>query len=421
MLWRGLQLLGQGVRGIGRGVATGARGVRTAYRALAAGSPRAWDVLAWTVTAVFFVIAWSTLPITHQVDPPLMPVVAAVGVAPLLLARAHAFLGWGVWVAGAALIPAVFPLREGYAWPWPVPAFLVLLLLVLAVARTTGSWRRLAVTFGGTAALLVVATALAGVGVVGFGWVFGVAAVMGFGVLLRRLAASRRELAKQEEEKELERARRAVAEERSRIARDLHDVVAHRMSLVVVQAQSAQYRLGGVTPEVAEEFRLVAEQAREALNEVRGMLGVLRSDGQLAEQVPQPGTEDVERLLGQARQAGLPLRWQITGDPAGCGPATAMVLYRVLQESLANASRHAPGAPVQVVLEYGAPVRLRIVNAPAPGAGASRSEHRGHGIPGMQARAESVGGELAAGPTPDGGFEVRAELPARAPGGADLE
>ncbi len=370
--------------------------------------PRGWDLVLWLVTAVLFIIGWPTVQLSHEVQGSLMPVVAAVGVAPLLLARLHPLLGWGLWAVGGVVVPLLFDRTPGYDFPWQVTAFLVLLALLFAVALRDGA-RAIAITWLVTAVLFVVLLP----NELSAGWVFGVTAVMGVGLLVRWLVRSRQELAEQTELGELERARRAIAEERTRIARDLHDVVAHRMSMVVVQAQSAPYRLGGVEPQVSEEFASIADQAREALNEVRGMLGVLRSDGQLAEDVPQPGTDDVLVLLRQARAAGLDLTWEGTGDPGRCGEATAMVLYRILQESLANASRHAPGAAVAVDIDFGDQVLVRVRNGPsgrAPGPG----RHSGQGIAGMQSRAASVGGGLTAGPTDDGGFEVRAHLPARA-------
>lgn len=407
-------------RAVGRGVFV--RPTQWVGRWLSGLAPRTWDLVIWVVTAVLFIIGWPTLPLTHEVPDTLLPVIAGVGVAPLLLIRAHPFLGWALWAVGGTFIPLLFPplgevgseLRpsptdqSGYDFPWQVTAFLVLLALVFAVAVREPR-NRVVITWLGSAVLF----ALGMRSDMAPGWLFGLTAIMVVGLLVRRLVLSRRELAEQTELSELERARRAIAEERTRIARDLHDVVAHRMSMVVVQAQSAQYRLGGVDPVVADEFASIADQAREALNEVRGMLGVLRSDGQLAEDVPQPGTEDVLRMLRQARAAGLDLHWEATGDPAGCGESAAMVLYRILQESLANASRHAPGARVHVDLHFGEQVLLVVRNDPSsrtPGPG----RHWGNGIAGMQSRAVSVGGALTAGPTDDGGFEVRAHLPARA-------
>ena len=169
----------------------------------------------------------------------------------------------------------------------------------------------------------------------------GLSAIVLFALLIRWLVLSRRELAKQEEVSELERARRTVLEEKARIARDLHDVVAHHMSLVVVQAQSAPYRIEDVSPSAAAEFEAIGATAREALNEIRGMLGVLRSDGVLAENSPQPGTADVPALLESSARAGVRLSWESTGNPAAISATTGLALYRILQESLSNASRHA--------------------------------------------------------------------------------
>lgn len=372
--------------------------------------PRAWTAVVVTVTLILFTIAWPTLELTHEVPEGLAPLVAALGVFPLLLIQSQPFLGWAVWTAGAVGIPLFFRLVAATGFPWQVTAFLVLLALVFTVALREDR-RRVGITWGVTSALFLVYMP----GQISPGWVFGLTAIMGVGLLLRRLAQSRQELAEEAERSELERARRAIAEERTRIARDLHDVVAHRMSMVVVQAQTAQYRLGSVDPAVAAEFASVAEQAREALNEVRTMLGVLRSDGQQAEQVPQPGTADVERLLRDADGAGLDITWTVTGDAEVVGTTPAMVLYRILQESLANASRHAHGSRVVVDLEYGDTVRLEVANGPGTGSVAT-GDHAGHGLPGMRDRAASVGGTLTAGPTDDGGWRVVAELPARMAG-----
>lgn len=404
------------------------------------------NILVWVVTAIMMAIAWPTVGLTHEVPTALWPLVAALGVLPLVWLRVGPFFGWLTWVVPAAIIPLVFtPLPPGTGpsvdagvvdrptgpvtvdpgaqlastaegFPWQITAFIVLLALLIAVG-VRESPARIGLTFLGTA-FLFLAHLPSGMAA---GWViWGAPAFLGLGLLLRGLFRSRREAAVQsrraEEQSlraETERARAVLAEERTRIARDLHDVVAHRMSMVVVQAQSAQYRLGGVTPEIASEFESVAGQAREALNEVRTMLGVLRSEDHAPDQAPQPGVEDVLRLLRSSSAAGVDLRWSVTGETEP-GSATAMVLYRVLQESLANASRHAPGGPVQVEVDYGDQVRVRVVSGPGHSRPADTSGSGGHGIPGMSARAAAVGGELSAGPSPDGGWVVSATLPARA-------
>ncbi|QDO89008.1 sensor histidine kinase [Ornithinimicrobium ciconiae] len=433
---RGIGRRGIGRRGVGRrGI--GGRGARGVGRTLSwvtvrpanalVVRPSRWlgsrglafvirhgTVLVWLAVAILMAIAWPTVGMTHQVPASLWPMFAALGILPLLWLRVAPFLGWLTWVIPAAVIPLIFESTSLHAFPWQISAFLVLLALLIAVG-VTETPARVGLTFLGTGALFLAHLPSS----MATGWVFGAAAFLGLGLLLRGLFRSRREAAEQAQRAEeqtrraeVEQARAVLAEERTRIARDLHDVVAHRMSMVVVQAQSAQYRLGGVTPEVAAEFESVASQAREALNEVRAMLGVLRSEDHAPEQAPQPGTEDVLRLLRSSSAAGVDLTWSIVGETEP-GPATAMVLYRVLQESLANASRHAPGAPVRVELGYGEQVVVRV----SSGAGHARprdaSGSGGHGIPGMSARAASVGGTLSAGPVGDGGWLVEASLPTR--------
>jgi signal transduction histidine kinase len=380
---------------------------------------RAWDGLIWVAAAVLFVISWPSLFASHDVPDSLAPLVAAIGVLPLLLIRTNPLAGWALTTLAAVGIAMAFPPLPDYAFPWQPTHFLVMLATLVAVTLTC-RWRQVVAAWLAT----VVAVAVFMPPDLKPGWVFGVTMVTATSGLLRGLLLSRRQLARQEEVSELERARRAVLEERSRIARDLHDVVAHRMSLVVVQAQTASRRLDGVPPHVERELSSIAEQAREALNEVRGMLGVLRSDGRLPETAPQPRLEEVEPLLVGARAAGVDLEWAVTADPGGCTDAAGMVVFRILQESLANASRHAPGAHVLVEIGYTADtISLAVVNGPAvPDAARPTGRQDGAGIIGMVTRARAIGGRLTAEQTDDGGFAVRARIPKQvgeAPAGPD--
>jgi len=373
---------------------------------------RAWDVFTWVVAALLFAISWPALFTTHEVPGSLAPLVAGVGVLPVVLIRTHPLTGWALTTLAAVGIAMTFSPLPAFAFPWQPTHFLVMLAMLVAVTLTC-RWRQ------------VIGAWLATVAVVAVfmppdlkpGWVFGITMVTATSVLLRALLLSRRQLARQEEVSELERARRAVLEERSRIARDLHDVVAHRMSLVVVQAQTASRRLDGVPPHVEQELISIADQAREALNEVRGMLGVLRSDGRVPDTMPQPGLGEIEPLLTGTRAAGVDLEWSVTGDPSGCTDAAGMVVFRILQESLANASRHAPGARVFVEIGYDErAISLSVVNGPAAheaGHPASRPVGRsdGAGIIGMVTRAQAIGGDLTTRQTDDGGFAVRARVP----------
>jgi signal transduction histidine kinase len=219
-------------------------------------------------------------------------------------------------------------------------------------------------------------------------------------------------LAAQTERAEEERARRAVLEERTRIARELHDVVAHHMSLVAVRAETAPYRLPGLPESAQAEFSSLSEVAREALAEMRRLLGVLRHD-QPADLAPQPELADLPSLVDTARQAGLAVELSVPTAldhvPSGVG----VCAYRIVQESLSNASQHAPGAAVTVSVghDHGA-VLLRVANGPGGPADPAENGHGpGHGLTGMRERVALLGGSLSAGPSPDGGFVVSAVLP----------
>jgi signal transduction histidine kinase len=226
---------------------------------------------------------------------------------------------------------------------------------------------------------------------------------------------ARQALADQTRLADAERARRAVLEERAKIAREMHDVVAHHMSLIVVQAQTAQYRLGEgtVSEPVAEEFAALGGAAREALTEMRRLLGVLRSDAP-AEHAPQPRLADVPQLAEAARKAGVEVSLTMPPDPDAVPTGVGVAAYRIVQEALSNAGRHAPGAAISITVEVEpAVVRLGVLNGPA--AGQPRDQGTGHGLAGMRERAALLGGWLKAGAEPGGGFAVRAELPTGGP------
>ncbi|MFD1811262.1 sensor histidine kinase [Rhodococcus gannanensis] len=387
-------------------------------RAVAAARPRVrrldrgqWlDVGLVVVTGILFAIAWPTLQLTHHVPAGVQPVIAGLAALPLMLVRANPALGWAISAAGALVIPVVYDRTEDYDFPWQVVHVMVLMALLLAVSMRS-PLAVVGVAWVSTA-LLFLAYAP---GQDGRGWAFGLTALVVFGLLIRWLVLSRRQLAQQEEVAEVERARRAILEERARIARDLHDVVAHHMSLVVVQAQSAPYRIGDLPDEAKAEFDSIGATAREALNEIRGMLGVLRSDGHLPEHAPMPGLDRIDELVDGSRRAGMEVTVE-RGPMPVLSDAAELTLYRIAQESLSNAARHAPGAAVHLHLSGDAESTvLTVVNSAARATAGIRSGHRdaasGHGITGMRDRAVSIGGTLTAGPRPDGGFEVHARIP----------
>ncbi len=366
------------------------------------------DGLIVIATIALYSVAWPTLHVTHQVPAAVQPIIAALAAGPFLLIRANPALGWAISALSALVVPVAFASQPGSDLPWQVVHIIVILPLLFAVSL------RAAIPIVGVAWLSTVLLFFTQMGAdARIGWLVALTAYVTVGLLIRWLALSRRQLAEQEEVSELERARRTVLEEKARIARDLHDVVAHHMSLVVVQAQSAPYRVADVSPAARAEFESIGATARDALNEIRGMLGVLRSDGLAPEHAPQPGAGQVEELLVSSQRAGVPVQWTITGHREVVSDITGLAIYRILQESLSNASRHAPGAPVSVIIEYGMSlVSVSVLNGPAQSAVARRAgETGGHGILGMQDRALSVGGLLTAGSRADGGFEVNAQLP----------
>jgi signal transduction histidine kinase len=220
---------------------------------------------------------------------------------------------------------------------------------------------------------------------------------------------TQRALAAQTERTELEQARRAVLEERTRIARELHDVVAHHMSLIAVRAETAPYRLSDLPEPVRADFSSLSDLAREALAEMRRLLGVLRQD-QPAGLAPQPQLSDLSALVDAARRSGISVELSVPSALGQVPSGVALCAYRIVQEALSNASQHAPGAAVTVSVDHDAgAVRLRVANGPG---GPARNEHEaGHGLTGMRERVALLSGSLSAGPAPDGGFVVSVVLP----------
>jgi signal transduction histidine kinase len=332
-------------------------------------------------------------------------------VAPLPLAARYPMLAWRIgWLA--LLLAPLVPAAWWGGWPWGPGQVLALLgAFCLAGIRQQRPelwwmwalslipwWLWLAAdvpNLNGPAGATAVFTAAA-------------IAVDSIGSRLR----AQRDLAAQTERAEDERARRAVLEERTRIARELHDVVAHHMSLIAVRAETAPYRLAGLPESAQAEFGSLSEVAREALAEMRRLLGVLRHD-QPADLAPQPVLADLPSLVDTARQAGLSVELSVPVAldhvPSGVG----VCAYRIVQESLSNASQHAPGAAVTVsVSQDSGAVLLRVANGPGRPAGPSpNGRGPGHGLTGMRERVALLGGSLSTGPAPDGGFVVSAVLP----------
>lgn len=213
---------------------------------------------------------------------------------------------------------------------------------------------------------------------------------------------------------ELEReaeARAAVAEERARIARELHDVVGHAVSVMTVQASGVR-RLLKPDQEREREALLVVEQSgREALAEMRRLVGVLRRPEEAPALAPQPSLQHLDRLVQQAREAGLPVDVQIEGEATELPAGVDLTAYRLVQEALTNAIKHANASRAEVVVRYREDSVDLLVSDDGRGSSDGTAESGGHGLVGMRERVAVYGGELEAGPRPGGGYQLRARLP----------
>ncbi|MFB9239144.1 sensor histidine kinase [Plantactinospora siamensis] len=333
---------------------------------------------------------------------------AGLTVAPLAALRRRPLLAWRLLILALALCTFNAPARA--SWPWN-PALVLIGLLVLAVVALRVDWPLLP-WIGGITLVPVVALVDANnvVGVIVL-----VVLLLVVGGLIRRTRQSGAALAEQTELSELEKARRAVLEERARIARELHDVVAHHMSMIAVQAETAPYRLDALPDPARAEFGAIAGSAREALTDMRRLLGVLRNADSGPQTAPQPGLAELPELLAGARRAGMtvelagPLPVPDAPDRPAVPAPVQLAAYRIIQEAVANAARHAPGAPVRLAVRAtGAELEVRVDNAHA--GPAARPGAAGHGLTGMRERAVLLGGAFSAGPTGEG-FVVHARLP----------
>jgi signal transduction histidine kinase len=218
-------------------------------------------------------------------------------------------------------------------------------------------------------------------------------------------------------------AKVAAAAERARIARELHDVVAHHVSVMVVQADGAGYALRSDPDRAAAALKAISCTGRQALTEMRRLLGVLRSAGDQAQLAPMPGLSELRELLDQAREAGLGVAYTLTGTPRELPEGAELAAYRVVQEALTNTRKHAGlAATAAVTLRY-EPQAL-IVEVTDDGMAAPAGDAGGHGLAGMRERIAMYGGTVEAGRLAGGGFSVVARLPCPAPparGGAEAD
>ncbi|GHE48766.1 two-component sensor histidine kinase [Streptomyces griseoaurantiacus] len=377
-----------------------------------------------------FVLCVALLPTTivvlggdYGLNPGVAAALAVAQSAPLLLAVVRPLQAWYVIfaadVAGAlALLVVDFPQR--LLWPFPPMAIVGYVGLCLALGLRERA-RTLLLVWSATAVANVTLAFFAphdeGARGLLLTLLGGVALLLG--AVVRERSEAQRRLAEQETISEAERGRRTLLEERARIARELHDVVAHHMSVITVQANTAEYRIDRLSPVVRDEFTSIAATARESLGEMRRLLGVLRNEEARGDLEPQPGLARIGQLVEATARVRGPV--EFTPCEAEVPEAVGLSAYRIVQEALSNVVRHAPGARTRVALSVSEPgpgpgewLTVLVVNGPPPersGGGPLESGGTGHGLVGMRERVRLVGGTLDVGPLEDGGFRVAARLP----------
>ncbi len=358
---------------------------------------------------------------------------ALVGGAPLLAAHPPNGVAW--FLASVQTVALVWRRRwpvtvygvvaaAGFvydAFGFPVNGALGFLLALYTVAAY-GSRRASAVSavVAGVGLFIILlrfyhvtswVTFLQGAFQLGFGW------ILGETVRTRRAYASalQERSARRERERE-EQTSRAVADERASIARELHDVVAHNVSVMVIQAGANRVSPPIEPSKAIEAFASIENIGRQALTETRRLLGLMRREGErLQSPYPQPGLEHVGALVDQVRSAGLPATMLVEGDARPLPPGLNLSAYRIVQEALTNVFKHAGSAPTQVLIHYGdRDLEVRVTDQGQCLPAAGEAAGTGHGLIGMRERVMLYGGQLDAGPLPGGGYAVRACLPLEA-------
>jgi signal transduction histidine kinase len=321
-------------------------------------------------------------------------------------------------IIGLAVVTALLWVYTAREYPGG-PIYLMFFVMAFAVAVSNERRRSLVIVALALAVLLSSHLLLFGFGdsvwpLLSIGWT-AAAWFWGDGLRTRRAyLAGLEERARYLEETREEEARRRVADERLRIARDLHDVIAHSIASINVQAGSAIHVMGRRPEQARESLLAIKEASADALAELRCTLGMMREDDVGALRAPTPSLARLDPLLETAGHAGLPVHVGVRGEPRSLPSAVDVAGYRIVQESLTNVVRHARAHEATVTLEYGPEfVELEVTDDGRNGAADGTGE-AGHGIAGMRERAEAVGGRVEVGPRFTGGFRVWARLPTSA-------
>ncbi|NED12306.1 histidine kinase [Streptomyces sp. SID9124] len=379
--------------------------------------PAVWDATLTTFWVLFAVLdvstgGWRTVAVDRQVPEPLVLAMSIAFSAPLLwrrtrplpvLALMAPFSLVNVWtgaVIQASLLQEIVVFNIAVRLPMRTLAWSGALLaapLVIASGRFPQDWGRL---------------------VLPHVWVFAIAALAG--ILVRTRKEFTEALVDRADRLERERdqqARLAAAAERTRIAREMHDIIGHNLSVITSLADGGSYAAARSPERAAQALDAIGTTSRQALAELRRLLGVLRDQPEGADRTPQPTLDDIDALLEGVRRAGLPVRLEVRGTPPAQPPSAGRQLtaYRVVQESLTNTLKHAGASPslrAEVTLTY----RPGTLEALITDNGTSRPDGPtpgpiGQGITGMRARASLYDGTLEAGPSAEGGWRVRLRLP----------
>jgi signal transduction histidine kinase len=374
-----------------------------------------WAVL----TCALVVLGLGTLDLYqhYRLSPGASVALSVARALPLVVCLFRPLAGWWLELAASALTASMaHPVSSAEPWPWPVTSvFAQVVVLVVVGLRAP---RRVLIELWLLLALLSAAAWLAVSDRRDWRGLSTMVVVSAIALLLadawRGRSETGRRLSEQEQISQAERARRMLLEERTRIARELHDVVAHHMSVIAIQAEAAPYRVPDPPAELTRSFGDIRANALQALAELRRVLGVLRAERDVeegSEAAPQPSLDRLGELVAGVRGAGLAVETAVAGTPRPLPVGVELSAYRIVQEALSNAMRHASGSQVRVEIVYApAALRLCVVNGP-PRAAASTPPGPGHGLLGMRERAAMLGGDLTAGPTAEGGYAVAAMLP----------
>ncbi|WP_169814810.1 sensor histidine kinase [Nocardia crassostreae] len=370
-----------------------------------------WQTLLLTTVAAVAAAAvvFATLLAATDISAAGAVVLAVVQGAAVFVATRSPYPGWALSLVA---LSAASILTDTKVELWVDPV-LNSHFIVLGIGAIRATARAAAITWAAT-----VATALAfalylrptecPMGVAGSALVSGL--VLSTVVAVRALAATSTSLRRERDSTERQRQLTALWEERARIARELHDVVAHHMTVIAIQAEAAQHRDPAIAPETKARLATIRTSATDALGEMRHILGVLRTGDTTL--LPQPTLPDIPDLIASVRAGGTPIDLKITGDTSTVPATAGLSSYRIVQEALSNAIRHAPGSPVNIDITITPHlVRIHVANPHTPSPTATPGS--GHGLLGMRERVTMLGGTLEAGSNGNGKYTVTAALPIR--------